>query len=90
MKTIKYFDLEDWGGGGGANYANQQKESDWVEFNAEQFGNYTAKFSQKDKFDAIALLLCQVPMPIEDLQDIVDILKENQDRVDVRGLEKRQ
>jgi hypothetical protein len=28
MKTTKYFDLEDWGVGGGADYANQQKESE--------------------------------------------------------------
>jgi hypothetical protein len=65
----------------GANYANQQKSQLSNEFNAEEFGNYTARYSIQDRFNAISILLCQVPMLIEDLQDIVEILKENRDKL---------
>lgn len=51
------------------------------EFIAEDFANYIIQFSVINRFDAIAILLTNIPMSIEDLSDIVEILKENKDKL---------
>lgn len=55
-----------------------------IKYNPEEFANQVSSYSLQDKASCIALLIAMMPITMDDMHDVLDILKETLERQKIK------